>query len=156
MAILKDIEVRIARNTSGEVVAESAGDALQEYERPTANINGSSNSIEKYIEAVAGQAFQIEVYIRPTFNMYAASDMMVHLTIDDETVRFKSPTGKNSILWKKMVGKPIIISSVPRFEGTRHYKTGFTFGSLNLGQCRQSGSCRCLANLATRRENRRG
>lgn len=34
MAILEDIEVRVARNTTGKAMSDKIGEALPEYEKP--------------------------------------------------------------------------------------------------------------------------
>lgn len=133
MAILKDIEVRIARNTSGKVIAEVAGDALREYERPTATINESSDSVERYIEAVTGQTFQIEVYLTPSFKFYAAGGITVGLEIDDKTVYVSKYYSTEQVRQLICKGKPLVVSSVLRVEGNRQFRMGFTFGSLDLG-----------------------
>jgi hypothetical protein len=86
MAGLKDIVVRVARNTSGKVIADDAGARLLEYERPNPVVNQFSDSVERYVEAVTGQAFQIEVYIQPSFKFYAASGITVGIEIDDKTI----------------------------------------------------------------------
>jgi len=137
MAILKDIEVRIARNISGNVYAEHAGDALQEYERPTATYNESSDFVEKYVEAVTGQAFQIEVYLRAGFKFYAAQGILFYLMIDDDTVSFCQYYTRLEVEERQASGEPFIISSYPCSKGTRYFRMIFTFGSLTLGTYRR-------------------
>ncbi len=150
MAILQDIEVRIARNTSGKVDADDAGDALPEYQKPDTSDNQSQTSVERYVEAVIGQAFQIEVHIRPSFNFFAANGITVTLVIDDETIFFEEVMSKEYIEKLKAAGEPIILSSVPRLDGTRHYAMGFIFGSLNLGPCDRASCSRESPNVADR------
>lgn len=133
MAILKDIEVRIARNTSGKVFAEDAGDALPEYQKPDSSDNHSQTSVERYVEAVTGQPFQIEVYIKPSFKIYEADGIRVGLEIDDRTVFFHY-FKKGQVEQGQQAGEPLVVSSVSRVEGARYFKMGFVFGILYLGE----------------------
>lgn len=134
MAILKDIEVRIARNTSGKARADDAGDALQEYQIPTATGSGSSDSVEKYIEAVTGQAFQIEVYFEASFEFYDADGITVGLEIDNRTVYSDRHYSKLQVEQRRKAGKPLVVSSLIGVESDRCFEWGFAFGSLHLGE----------------------
>ncbi len=137
MAVLKDIEVRVARNTSGKVIADDAGARLLEYERPNPVVNQFSDSVERYIEAVTGQGFQIEVYIQPTFKFYKADGITVGLEIDEKTVNFNTHYTKQQVEQKQKASEPLVISSVIRVEGARYFQVGFAFGSLHLGEHHQ-------------------
>ncbi len=134
MAGLKDIVVRVARNTSGKVIADDAGARLLEYERPNPVVNQFSDSVERYVEAVTGQAFQIEVYIQPSFKFYAASGITVGIEIDDKTINIYKHIARRRVEQNQKAGKPIVISSVTHAAGDRYLRTGFAFGSLHLGE----------------------
>lgn len=133
MAILGSIEVRIARNTSGKAQTYDAGDTLSEYQKPNSSVNQASNPVENYIEAMTGQPFQIEVYVKPGFQLYNADGIEVGIDIDDKTVHFYKYYCAERVIQSMREGKPFVISSVPRVEGNRHFSMGFTFGSLHLG-----------------------
>lgn len=133
MAILGSIEVRIARNTSGKAKADDAGNPLSEYQKPNSSVNQPSNPVEKYIEATTDQPFQIEVYIKPGFQLYGADGITVGIEIDDKTVNFYKSYYAKRVIQCMREGKPFVISSVSRVEGDRHFRVGFTFGSHDLG-----------------------
>ncbi len=108
-----------------------------EYEKPIPDAIQISDSVERYIEAVAGQAFQIEVYIKPSFKFYKADGITVGLEIDDETVNFNTHYTKQQVEQKQKASEPLVISSVIRVEGARYFQVGFAFGSLHLGEHHQ-------------------
>lgn len=134
MAIQKDVEVRIARNTSKEIKSNTAGDDLPEYEKPNSSSNPAQNSVERYVEAVTGQAFQVEVYIKPGFKFYGADGLTIRLMLDDKTVNKNLWFPRALVEQQQRAGQPLIISSTPHADGARFLNVGFIFGSLHLGE----------------------
>jgi len=143
IAILGSIEVRIAQNISGRADSEDVGNALSEYQKPNTSVDQPSNPVEKYVEAVTGQPFQIEVFVKPGFQLYSADGIGVGIVIDDRVVTFNRYFSAEAVRQKIRDGKPVLISSVSRVEGNRRFRMGFTFGSLNLGEDRSHRRLTC-------------
>lgn len=150
MAILQDVEVRIALNTSGKAFSDAVGHALLEYQTPGTTHGQSLRIVEKYIEVVTRQNFQIEVYLQPSFDLYDADGVRIGVRIDGKTVNFHRWLRKESAEKLRNAGKPLIVSSVRRLEGVQHFAMGFAFGSLQLGQDLRGHSPIFLSNFERR------
>lgn len=126
MVLIEDIEVRIASSASGE--------ALIEYDDPKAAPSGNGFSATKFIEAVTGLEYQVEVYIKPSFELWDADGLDIGVNIDGGVVnqfKFHRISGVEAC---KKNGKPITVDSTVYQEGSKWYETPFSFGALNIGK----------------------
>ena len=140
MAILEGVKVVVAWNTTGMAKSWDSGEALPEYHIPDAIDDPLQASIEKYIEAIPGRAFQIEVFLSSGFRLYTAHGIEVSLLIDDGTFRFSHRFPTQEVIKTQDDEEPLIISCITRSKalqdrvGTKYCETGFTFGHLRLGK----------------------
>lgn len=131
MVLLKDVEVKVALN-SGDGV--TAGEAFREYPNPEPRTSSDEWLAERYIEAKPGQEFQVEVYLKPSFKLFAADTLRVSLRIDDGTVQFRRNYDETRIAANISEGKPFIFHDVLNTDGRQHSMVSFSFGSLSVGK----------------------
>ena len=102
MVCLKDFEVRVALNTTKGTLP---GEALKEHPNPKLSAANDEWSIERYIEAKAGEESQVEVYVKPGFNLYKADGIMIGLRIDVDTVAYKQYIPKKKVCQRLLTGR---------------------------------------------------
>lgn len=134
MVLFKDFEVRVALKSAD---GRSAGEALSEYPNPKSDTTSDDLSVERYIEAKPGQEFQIEVHLKPAFNLFAADFLQVSLNIDGDTVMFKKPFSKDKVARHQEQKEPLVIYDVLSSEGGNYSRVSFCFGSLSAGESSQ-------------------
>lgn len=126
MAILGDIEVRIASRTTGK--------ALDEYDKPDTVLSKDGLSIEKFIKAETGLEFHIEILVKPSFNFYGASGVQIRIDIDGDRVAYRQYWSQGSLLKKYNEKNPVIFDDVLHKEGTQYSRIRFNFGSLDISR----------------------
>lgn len=126
MAILKDIEVRVVRKDTQEV--------LQEYDKPDSTVSTDEYAIEKYVEAKEGQDFEVHVFIREGFKCFAAWGVEVGINIDGGVVEFSYYYSKSEVERLQKSNKPTKFRSVLHSERSAHSEIGFRFGTLSSGK----------------------
>ena len=131
MVLLKDIEVKVALRST---IRKSPGEALKEYPNPASPTSSDEWLAERYIEAKPGQEFQIEIYLKPSFKLFAADQLSANLIIDDYTVNFCMYYTKQYVATNISSGKPFVIYYVLSTDGKQYSKVSFSFGSLSLGE----------------------
>ena len=139
MAIHNDVEVKItlrpAQEPSSIPCVAFPGEALKEYTYPNGTPRIDNIVMMKFIEAVAGQEFQIEVRLLPSFDMLGADDLFVSVTIDDKTVTMCLLYTMAQIQKHQALGQHMIIRDVyDSLDPTQHSKRSFTFGTLEGGE----------------------
>ena len=135
MVVLKDFEVKVALKTTDGL---SPGDAIKEYPNPEPGTSSDEWLAERYIEAKPGQEFQVEVYLKPSFKLFAADRLKVSFCIDNGTVDFYKAYKEKQIAGNISEGKPFIIHSVLDTDGRQHSRVSFSFGSLTVGKWTQT------------------
>ena len=138
MAIAQDIEVKVtlrpAEKTSSDRLYPE-GEPLKEYPGPKPKFEYDGSLVEKYIEAVANQEFQIEIYFKPEFDMFDADDVQITLSIDYDTVSMGKMIPKYHIVHCSTTGVPLIFRDVYYLnDAGEHRKLSFSFGSLEGGE----------------------
>lgn len=134
MPILDGVEVRIARNVSGNITSDIVGEQLLEYGgRSRSSSEDEERKVEQYIEAITGQEIQIEVYFHQNFKLYNAKGVRIHLTVDQYTIVCFFFCDKERVAYYKLSGRPLIISSVCRADGRRFSMVSLVFTPLALG-----------------------
>ncbi len=126
MAILNDIEVRIASRTTGKV--------LKEYEKPYTVQSAEKLFIEKFIEAETGLEFHVEVFVNSKFQYYQASGILFGVHIDGDRVATYRYTSKEVLRQQVIDREPTVIDDVPHKEGDRSCRIKFNFGSLGISE----------------------
>lgn len=129
MVTNEDIEVHI--------VSTSDGHRLVEYDNPKANASSDKHSSEKFIEAITGLTFRIEVKVKPSFQLYAADGIQIGLRIDGEVVRHSTYRRWDQVEKMQRTGKPFIDSSASFLDGLVWRKITYSFGSLKIGKSRR-------------------
>ena len=129
MAILEDFEVKITtfphRNP------------FHEYENPTKEpdkLEKGIVSLERYIEAETGMGFQIEVFVKPTFRLFGATGIRIHLDIDEGVVGQFKYIHKDRVLAAQKNKTPLIDCDALKLEGTQYSRINFSFGALEFGK----------------------
>ena len=134
MVLLKDFEVKVTlRSTNGA----SLGEALKEYRNPVLPTSSDEWLAERYIEAKPGQEFQIEIYLKSSFKLFAADGLKILLIIDDRTIAFWNYYNEKEIAANISKSKPFILDDVLNTDGKQYSRVTFSFGSLNAGECSQ-------------------
>ena len=91
--------------------------------------------MEKYIQVMPDQEFQIEISLLPSFYLFGADDVRISLSIDYDTVN-KTIIYNRDILFDNMIhAKPLIMAEVYDYNNTtEHSLISFSFGSLEGGK----------------------
>lgn len=139
MAIHEDVEVKItlkpAPDPTRRLDPPTPGEALKEYDDPDPLVKTPGLLMEKYIEAIPGREFQVEIYLQPSFNMFDADDLAVHLTIDYDTVKTCILYDKPRVLYNMAHERPCILRDVYDYNNTtEHSRISFSFASLEGGE----------------------
>ncbi|KAG7008076.1 hypothetical protein G7Y79_00007g022010 [Physcia stellaris] len=131
MVLLKDFEVRVALKPTDGV---APGEAFKEYPNPKPSASSHEWLAERYIEAKPNQEFQVEVYLKPSFKLFAANTLKVSLRIDNDTVSFNKYYNEEWIAANISKGKPFILHNVLNTDGKQHSMVSFSFGSLSVDE----------------------
>ena len=138
MAIAQDIEVKVTLRPTEEATSDRLsirGEALKEYPGPKPKIEYDGDLVEKYVEAVANQEFQIEIYFKPEFDMFDADDVQIRMSIDHDSVRMGKMIPKDHVIHCSSTGSPLIISDMYHLnDAGEHRRLSFSFGSLEGGE----------------------
>ena len=138
MAVAQDIEVKVTLRPTEKASSDlpyPPGEALKEYPGPKPKFEYDGTLVEKYIEAVAGQEFQIEIYFKPEFDMFDANDLQITLSIDHDTVSISKMIPKYHIVHCSTTGVPLIVRDVYHLnDAGEHRRLSFSFGSLEGGE----------------------
>ncbi|KAL8787986.1 MAG: hypothetical protein Q9195_007530 [Heterodermia aff. obscurata] len=135
MAIHQDVEVKVALRPASERSSDPhvlpSGEALKEYLDPSPKLDFDGFLVEKYIEGVSDQEFQIEIYFQSTFSMFDADNIKVNLNIDYGTVSSAKIFSRPEIEYNMARGTPLIIRNVYDTNNkTEHRRLSFSFASL--------------------------
>ena len=144
MVLLKDFEVRVALKPTDGV---APGEAFKEYPNPKPSASSHEWLAERYIEAKPNQEFQVEVYLKPSFKLFAANTLKVSLRIDNDTVSFNKYYNEEWIAANISKGKPFILHNVLNTDGKQHSMVSFSFGSLSVGKWIKPSSVHRRGNI---------
>ena len=140
MAIFQDIEVKITLRPTENLDSHPPytlpiGEPLKEYHDPKPRFEAHSYWIAKYVESVPDREWQLEVYFKPTFDMFDASDILVDLSIDHGTMDLSRIFNKREVLYRVATGTPLIIRDVYELsDAGEDCRLGLAFGSLQGGE----------------------
>lgn len=126
MAILSDIEVRIASKTTGK--------ALDEYDKPNTVPPTDELSIEKFVEAETEQEFHIEVFVKSGFEFYQSSGMEIGIKIDGGRIEKCQYWSKAQLQTRQLKEQPVVLDRVIEKEGTQYYSMNFRFSALTISR----------------------
>ena len=126
MAILGDVEVRIASKTTGKV--------LDEYDKPNTVPSTDGLWVEKFVQAETGQEIHIEVLLKSSFRFYNASGVDVRVNIDGGRVHLARHWDKSTLLRRGIKKEPSVLDTVTIKEGTQWCRMKLNFGSLDIGK----------------------
>jgi hypothetical protein len=126
MAILEDFEV--------SVVATETGQALEEFDNPKDDPIVNQFLTEKYIQATTGVRFQVQVHVKPSFNLYHADGIGVSINIDGGVVNHMRFYHKERVENSRKKKQPLIDGHVAHKMGSRWVESPFVFGSIDIGK----------------------
>lgn len=135
MAILQDYEVVIAARPSQEgFIEKCAGRVFREWPDPKAITGGESELVENYIKSIPGMKYQIQVYLKPSFDLFEADEVWVQLIVDCGRVYACETFTKSQVMENKTKKEPFILQYMYTQEGMNYYRNFFTFGNLMSGE----------------------
>lgn len=139
MAILEDVEVSI--------VATETGQALEEFDNPKDDPTTNPRFTEKYIQATTGVRFQVQIYVRPSFNLYKAHGIDVTVDIDGGVVHHTTFYDKKWLEENRADKQPFIDDHVLHKMGSRWVESPYLFGSIDIGRLLQKPHLFAANNL---------
>ena len=135
MTILQDYEVVIAARPSQEgFIEKRAGRVFREWPDPKAITGGESELVENYIKSIPGMKYQIQVYLKPSFDLFEADEVWVQLIVDCGRVYACETFTKSQVMENKTKKEPFILQYMYTKEGTNYYRNFFSFGNLMSGE----------------------
>ena len=124
MAVLGDIEVRVASKTTGK--------AFDEYDKPKTVPPADGLSIEKFIRADTGLEFNVEILVKSSFKFYRASGIKISFDIDGDRVNKCEYHSRANFPVKQSKETLIIVDDVLHKNGTQYCRMKFNFGSVDI------------------------
>ena len=126
MVFFQDIEVRVVSSSSGRPVVE--------YQDPEAVQSLDNFVVNKFLVVVTGWNYQVEVLVRPDFQLWDADGLIVSINLHGNVVTKRLFVERNLLEHYRNTGKPLVFDTVLYQEGSAWCTAPITFGSLNTGK----------------------